>query len=73
VYYCYLWNAVPNGFLFIPAFGEHLIITANPSKTGGDWWYGTISNTRKSGLFPKTYVEVVQQSMSACHLLSARI
>lgn len=59
---------MPNGFLFIPAFGEHLIITANPSKSGGDWWYGTISNTGKSGLFPKTYVEVVKPSMSTYHL-----
>jgi hypothetical protein len=42
------------------SFGEHLIIMANPSKNGGDWWYGTINNTGKSGLFPKTYVEVVK-------------
>ena len=54
-------------FLFIPAFGENLIIIANPSKSGGDWWYGTISNTSKSGVFPNTYVEVVQSSMSAYH------
>ncbi|KAF8801450.1 hypothetical protein BYT27DRAFT_7198246 [Phlegmacium glaucopus] len=42
------------------SFGENLIITANPSKSGGDWWYGTIVSSSKSGLFPKTYVEVVK-------------
>jgi actin cytoskeleton-regulatory complex protein PAN1 len=67
VYYCYLWNSLLNAFLFIPAFGENLIIIANPSKSGGDWWYGTISSTNKSGFFPNTYVEVVQPSMSAYH------
>ena len=55
-------------FFLIPAFGENLIIIANPSKSDGDWWYGTISNANKSGLFPKTYVEVVKPSMSAYHL-----
>jgi hypothetical protein len=58
---------LPNAFIFIPAFGEHLIIIANPSKSGGDWWYGTISKTGKSGFFPNTYVEAVQPSMSAYH------
>jgi len=42
------------------SFGENLIIIANPSKSDGDWWYGTISTTSKSGLFPKTYVEIVK-------------
>ncbi|PPQ91776.1 hypothetical protein CVT25_000421 [Psilocybe cyanescens] len=42
------------------SFGENLMINANPSKSGGDWWYGTVVNTGKSGLFPKTYVEVVK-------------
>ncbi|KAF8959742.1 hypothetical protein BDZ97DRAFT_1836791 [Flammula alnicola] len=41
------------------SFGENLMLVANPSKSGGDWWYGTTVNTGKSGLFPKTYVEVV--------------
>ena len=59
---------MPNGFSLIPAFGENLIIIANPSKSDGDWWYGIISNTSKSGLFPKTYVEVVEPSMSTYHL-----
>ncbi|KAJ8699192.1 hypothetical protein PTI98_002336 [Pleurotus ostreatus] len=40
-------------------FGENLILIANPSKSGGDWWYGTIVKDGKSGLFPKTYVETV--------------
>ena len=57
-----------NGFLYISAFGEHLIIIANPSKSGGEWWYGTVSNTGKSGLFPKTYVDVINSSMSTYHL-----
>ncbi len=30
---------------------------ANPSKTDGDWWFGTVVTTGKSGLFPRTYVE----------------
>jgi len=41
------------------SFGENLIIVANPSKSGGDWWYGTTVNSGKSGLFPKNYVEVI--------------
>lgn len=43
-----------------PAFGENLILLANPSKTGNDWWYGTVLQNGKSGFFPKTYVEEVQ-------------
>ncbi|RDB19337.1 Actin cytoskeleton-regulatory complex protein pan1 [Hypsizygus marmoreus] len=42
------------------SFGENLVLTVNPSKTGGDWWYGTLVNTGKSGVFPKTYIEVVK-------------
>ncbi|KAJ3827567.1 hypothetical protein F5880DRAFT_1609212 [Lentinula raphanica] len=41
------------------SFGENLMLTAHPSKTGGDWWYGTLDCTGKSGLFPKTYVQEV--------------
>ncbi|PPQ97490.1 hypothetical protein CVT26_002719 [Gymnopilus dilepis] len=41
------------------SFPENVVIVANPSKTGGDWWYGTMVQTGKSGLFPKTYVEVI--------------
>ncbi|KAF4614764.1 hypothetical protein D9613_003419 [Agrocybe pediades] len=42
------------------SFAENLIIEANPSKSGGEWWYGKALSTGKSGLFPKTYVEVVK-------------
>jgi Variant SH3 domain len=45
------------------AFDENLIITANPSKSGGDWWYGSLVSNGKSGVFPKTYVDVVNQSL----------
>ncbi|KIK68649.1 hypothetical protein GYMLUDRAFT_36129 [Collybiopsis luxurians FD-317 M1] len=41
------------------SFGENLTITAHPSKTGGDWWYGVLDCTGKRGLFPKTYVQEV--------------
>ena len=42
------------------AFGENLILTAHPSKSGDDWWYGTLLRDGKSGFFPKTYVEKVE-------------
>ncbi|KAG2139113.1 uncharacterized protein EDB93DRAFT_707815 [Suillus bovinus] len=42
------------------SFVENLIITAHPSKTGGDWWYGTIVKDGKSGFFPQTYVQKVE-------------
>ncbi|KAI9451971.1 hypothetical protein BJY52DRAFT_1295264 [Lactarius psammicola] len=38
-------------------FGENLVIIAHPSKTGGDWWYGTVASSGKAGFFPKTYVQ----------------
>ncbi|KAI0657182.1 hypothetical protein C8Q70DRAFT_1005943 [Cubamyces menziesii] len=41
------------------SFGENLILTAHPSKSGSDWWYGTVVRDGKSGFFPKTYVEQV--------------
>ncbi|KAF9481352.1 hypothetical protein BDN70DRAFT_912316 [Pholiota conissans] len=41
------------------SFGENLMLVANPSKSGGDWWYGKTVSSGKAGLFPKTYVEVV--------------
>lgn len=37
-----------------------MILTAHPSKSGGDWWYGTSVRDKKSGFFPQTYVEHVQ-------------
>ena len=42
------------------AFPENVILTARPSKSGGDWWYGTSVRENKSGFFPQTYVERVQ-------------
>ncbi|KAI0085934.1 hypothetical protein BDY19DRAFT_963763 [Irpex rosettiformis] len=42
------------------SFGENLMLTAHPSKTSGDWWYGSLVRDGKSGFFPKTYVEPVQ-------------
>jgi len=39
------------------------MIVANPSKSGGDWWFGKLVTTGKSGLFPRAYVEVVQPSI----------
>ncbi|KAG2348212.1 hypothetical protein BDR05DRAFT_903524 [Suillus weaverae] len=42
------------------SFVENLIITAHPSKSGGDWWYGTIVKDGKSGFFPQTYVQMVE-------------
>jgi len=41
-------------------FGENLILLANPSKIGGDWWYGIVVRDGKSGFFPKTYVEALE-------------
>jgi hypothetical protein len=46
------------------AFGENLVVNAHPSKTGGDWWYGTIANSGKAGFFPKTYVQVFEAGKS---------
>ncbi|THH31859.1 hypothetical protein EUX98_g2302 [Antrodiella citrinella] len=42
------------------SFGENVMIVASPSKSGGDWWHGTIVRDEKSGFFPNTYVEKVQ-------------
>ncbi|TFK20128.1 hypothetical protein FA15DRAFT_600278 [Coprinopsis marcescibilis] len=42
------------------SFPENAILNANPSKTGGDWWFGVIARTGQSGLFPKTYVDIVK-------------
>lgn len=43
------------------SFGEHMIINAHPSKSGGDWWYGTTVKTAQKGFFPRSYVEVVEK------------
>lgn len=42
------------------AFPENVVLTAHPSKSGGDWWYGASVRDKKSGFFPQTYVERVQ-------------
>ncbi|KAH9842454.1 uncharacterized protein C8Q71DRAFT_732931 [Rhodofomes roseus] len=42
------------------SFAENLIIKASPSKSGGDWWYGTLLRDGKAGFFPKTYVERIE-------------
>lgn len=47
-----------------PGFGANVAIVANPSKSGGDWWFGKLVTSGKVGLFPKTYVEVVDPSMN---------
>lgn len=54
----------PSGLLLthFVAFGENLVITAYVSKTGGDWWYGTIVTSGKTGFFPKTYVQIFETS-----------
>ncbi|EKM83232.1 hypothetical protein AGABI1DRAFT_118549 [Agaricus bisporus var. burnettii JB137-S8] len=42
------------------SFTENVILIANPSKSGGDWWFGRNVVSGKSGLFPKTYIEIVK-------------
>ncbi|KAK0492066.1 hypothetical protein EDD18DRAFT_1080080 [Armillaria luteobubalina] len=42
------------------SFDENVILKANPSKSDGDWWFGTVVTTGKSGLFPRTYVEATK-------------
>ncbi|KAF8589690.1 hypothetical protein K439DRAFT_300209 [Ramaria rubella] len=38
------------------SFDENVLIKAYPSKSGGDWWYGTLVKEGRSGFFPSTYV-----------------
>lgn len=40
------------------------MLTAHPSKSGGDWWYGTVVRDAKSGFFPQTYVARVKPGKS---------
>ncbi|KAI9449187.1 hypothetical protein F5148DRAFT_1248554 [Russula earlei] len=42
------------------SFGENLVITAHASKTGSDWWYGTLISSGKTGFFPKIYVQTIE-------------
>lgn len=58
VFACVLVSSYQNNHFL--AFGENLILIAHPSKTGGDWWHGTLLRDGKSGFFPKTYVEKVE-------------
>ncbi|KAI6037256.1 hypothetical protein BKA83DRAFT_4174165 [Pisolithus microcarpus] len=44
--------------ILIVGFGENVVIEAHPSKSGGDWWYGTTVNDGRSGFFPQTYVRL---------------
>lgn len=46
------------------AFGENLVLTAYASKTGGDWWYGTVVSSGNAGLIPKTYVQIFETGES---------
>ncbi|THH02546.1 hypothetical protein EW145_g6732 [Phellinidium pouzarii] len=42
------------------SFAENIVITAHPSKSGGAWWYGTTVKGGKSGFFPSTYVQEME-------------
>jgi hypothetical protein len=73
---------VSSGFCFycrffwlngVVAFAENLVLTVHPSKSGGDWWYGTTLKDGKSGLFPKTYIEVFQTSISFILLYGVQV
>ena len=44
------------------ALSKNITLIANPSKVGGDWWYGKTVSNSKSGLFPKTHVEAFTPS-----------
>ncbi|TFK45949.1 hypothetical protein OE88DRAFT_1639082 [Heliocybe sulcata] len=46
-------------------FGENLVLTAHPSKSDGEWWYGTLVRDGQSGFFPKTYVQVLDNVIKA--------
>ncbi|TCD66409.1 hypothetical protein EIP91_001400 [Steccherinum ochraceum] len=45
-------------------FSENVMIVANPSKSGGDWWYGKVVRDGKAGFFPNTYVEKIQAAQA---------
>lgn len=55
--------------MLFPAFGENLIVSANPSRSGGDWWYGTLIGTGKAGFFPKIYVQTLDHGEYLLHFL----
>ncbi|KAF8328868.1 uncharacterized protein EI90DRAFT_3125615 [Cantharellus anzutake] len=43
------------------SFSENVVISAHPSKSGGDWWHGTLVSNGKRGFFPASYVVVIGQ------------
>ncbi len=49
------------------AFTENLVLLAHPSKSGGPWWYGSISGSGAKGFFPSSYVQILDDSK---HLIS---
>jgi hypothetical protein len=57
---CVVFLASSPSLTCFVAFGENLVIAANSSKTGGDWWYGTVVSSGKAGFFPKTYVQTYE-------------
>ncbi|KAJ7819806.1 hypothetical protein B0H14DRAFT_2835768 [Mycena olivaceomarginata] len=45
------------------SFAENVILVANPSKTGGDWWYAKSVRDGAAGMFPKTYVQEITPAL----------
>ncbi|KAF8328838.1 Dbl homology domain-containing protein, partial [Cantharellus anzutake] len=43
------------------SFSENVVISAHPSKSGDDWWHGTLVSNGKRGFFPASYVVVIEQ------------
>ena len=43
-------------------FAENLVLHVHPSKSGGPWWYGTISSSGAKGFFPSSYVQILDDS-----------
>ena len=61
VFRCRAWFC-HSGFEYQFAdFDTNTIIVAHPSKSRGDWWYGTTVKDGKAGFFPQTYVQKVEQ------------
>ena len=61
-YFILISSGIVGVLTLVLAFGENLVLTAHPSKSGGDWWYGTLLTSGRSGLFPKTFVQTFQPS-----------
>jgi len=57
---CVVFSASNPSLICFVAFGENLVMTVHVSKTGGDWWYGTVVSSGKAGFFPKTYVQTFE-------------